>query len=139
MALSPVTLDREFGKFKETASGKTAVRITNEPGEPIDVAFAAGAGSATEKNQVATDGATALQTITDTQFEVTPVAGQISVTIANIAGGSLFYYLVTGVSTSNAFINVGDLLVLKEYKDSVFLIRAAAGSGSVQIDRTSSP
>lgn len=75
-------------------------------------------------------------TVSTVQVIILPAVGQKDITITNLANNRVHYSFSTGVTTSHAFLNRNDQLVLSGYSDSVFILRNT-GSGDVQIDQAS--
>jgi len=68
------------------------------------------------------------------ETSITASAGQQAVTITALEAGKIHYAFETGVSTSNAFIDLGDQLIIRDFAATVFLL-AASGTPDVQVDR----
>jgi len=111
----------EQRKFTTTANDEVATRIAapNEgiPTKPSDT------GLSTIKAD-----------LTTVEFEITPVAGQKSITVTNLDAVAVHVSLSTGVDSTFKSLGRDDEYENEDYAGSVFVIRAS-GTGSIQIDR----
>ena len=119
--------DAELKKFIDNDTQTPSVRVGVNVGEALPIAL-------TPSNT----GTTTLKTdLTTTEFEITPVAGQMSIEVTNLSvGGGVHYSLNTGVDTTYALIRKDEQLVLNNYAGSIF-VRTSTGTKTIQIDQRS--